>query len=172
MTARGNTGVSLRDRINVATYNPAAFKSDALHFSFEFIVKPEIDEFNKAYWYFERYSVDTVELDEENRPILKKIARDTQLSNKFSSPFPLSYFGIGFPEFSGFNLGLSYSLNRAIEYNYFDQQGPAQVAISKSPTYSEYQFTLTANKQFGDFTIGLINILLMPSFKEYRKFDS
>ena len=28
MTGRGNTGVSVKDRINVSTYNPAAYKAD------------------------------------------------------------------------------------------------------------------------------------------------
>jgi hypothetical protein len=168
MTGRGNTGVSLRDKINVSIYNPAAYKSESAHIAFEFIVKGEIKEFNKSYFY------KTEEVPEPIRT--RDLSGDHNLGgswrhtdNNYTSSLPLSYVGVGFAPIYDFHWGLSYSLNKSIRYDSFAKLSKINDTYLY-PTYNEHQFTVTVNRQFGDFTVGLNNILLMQSFEQYRNF--
>lgn len=165
MAGRGHTGISVRDRINVATQNPAAFRSNRPHFAIEIMVKNEVYEFNEMYWF------NAPSLTEEG----EMEVRYTETNMRYQSPFPFSYFGVGFAPVNNFNFGLSYSLNRSIKYSFMRRDLLAlatnRFLIPRNdtyPTFMEHQLTFTANRQFGNFTIGLNNNLLIHRFEYYR----
>jgi hypothetical protein len=162
MTGRGNTGVSLRDKIKVSIYNPAAYKTETAHISFEFIVKGEIKEFNKSYFY--KSEATRSDVGDPNPGGMWQHS-----DQNYTSSLPLSYIGVGFAPIYDFQWGLSYSLNKSIKYDSFVKIGNI-TDIYLYPTYNEHQFTATINRQFGDLTVGLNNILLLQSFEEYRNF--
>jgi hypothetical protein len=158
MTGRGHTGISISDRINVATQNPAAFRSTAPHFAFEIMLKGEVYEFTDRYW----FNIPSIDEPGKRDDIIRESFR------KYQSPNPFSYFGIGFAPIHGFHTGLSYSLNRSIKFNFFRQALYGMGQIDKYPTFNEYQFTFTVNRQIGDLTIGMNNNVLLQRFDQYR----
>jgi hypothetical protein len=175
MAGRGNTGVSFVDGIGSALYNPAAFRTENDHFTVEFLVKFPTNEFNKQYF--------DVHGEPICRPLYENRASDTggggaggtsaykhyRIGNSYESPIPFSYLGIGLsPIFGDWNLGLSYSLNRSLSYNSYRRTlgGPREIVTM--PSFTERQYTITANKPFGDMTLGLNSIFLHQVYSKYR----
>ena len=138
MTARGNTGVSLKDLINVANYNPAAFRSNHSHFSFEILVKDGTDEFNSLSY------------------------------NRYESPMPISFFGVGLAPYKDYNFGFSYALNRSLKYNSFTRDLYGLDIVDRYPQFCEHQITFTSNINIDNFSLGINNILLVHKYDEYR----
>ena len=157
MTGRGNTGIAEKDRINVATYNPAAYRSDKIHFSFEFTFKSEINEFNTEN-YYEHYNTNGELYKIETKPSV----------NMYKSPYPFTYLGIGFPATQGINYGVSYALNRSIQYDAFRRYRVDDVYWNKYPSFYEHYITLTVNKVLDNLTVGMNNILLIQDFSFYK----
>ncbi|MCK9329149.1 MAG: hypothetical protein PHY08_01415 [Candidatus Cloacimonetes bacterium] len=143
MVARGNTGIAITDRINVAIYNPAAFRSNESHFAFQFIVKDVADEFNTY--------------NTQARP-----------RKEYHSPFAVSFFGIGFNSYNDFHTGISYALTRSIEYNSFLRSLYGTGIVDTYPTFKEHQFTITFAKKFGDLSFGANGNVVLQTFYDYR----
>ncbi len=143
MAARGNTGIAIPDGINSAIYNPAAFRSDENHFSFELLIKDVEKEFNTY--------------NSTSRP-----------RKEYHSPSALGFFGIGLSSYNNFHTGLSYSLVRSIEYNSFLRSLYGTGIVDTYPSYNEHQFTLTFNKQLGYLSVGLNNNIVIQSFTDYK----
>lgn len=141
MTARGNTGIAIPDRINTSLNNPATYRGNKTHFSFEFLVKDGEKEYNII---------------------------DSHKRKRYESPFPLSFVGLGFKTVNNFNYGVSYSLVKSIEYSSFYRSLFGTGAVDYYPTYKEHQLTFTLNRNFGNFTIGINNNLVIQNFDDYR----
>jgi len=158
MTARGNTGISHPDKIATALYNPAAYRSKDSHFAMEALSKFTSNEFNTRYY---RNNYDQTPLDD----------RPHRTENTYLSPDPLSFVGIGLaPIYNNINIGLSYNLNRSIEYDSYwrTTHGNTGGVRDWHPRYKEHHYTLTANRPFGNLTIGANAIMLYQVFQGYR----
>jgi hypothetical protein len=151
--ARGHTGVAMPSRIGGATLNPAVYRADDDHFAIEFLIKSSTKDFN-------------TKLFRENGD---EINRYWRVNNQLRSSLPFSYIGIGLsPMYDNWNMGISYALTRSLEYDAYERNFHGRPRDVRYPTYNEHQFTFTANKQFGDFTVGLNSMLISQVFKEYR----
>jgi len=158
MAARGNTGIALPDKIAASLYNPAAYKSKDSHFAIEALSKFTADEFNIRY-----YRNDLGQTPLDNRP--------RRTGNTYLSPYPLSFVGIGLATTSNnINVGLTYNLNRSIEYDSYWRTTHGLTGGERiwHPKYKEHHYTLTANKAFGNLTLGANAIMLYQVFEGYR----
>jgi len=165
MTARGNTGISLPDKIATSLYNPAAYRSKDAHFAMEAISKFTADEFNIRY-YRKDIGVSLPGMKPETLD-----DRPHRTGNTYLSPYPLSFVGIGLATTSNnINIGLSYNLNRSIEYDSYwrTTHGTTGGVRDWHPRYKEHHYTFTANKALGNLTIGANAIMLYQVFEGYR----
>ena len=185
MAGRGHTGISVADRIGVAAQNPAALRSNVPHISIDLMVKNETNEFNQRNWYLYcrwcgcldicntdcQAQIHAHLLEYHERP---KHPGFTPEGQRYKNHFPVSNFGIAFQPFGdNVNIGLSYNLKRSISYAYHHQHIIDETRYyvrMTNPQFSEHQFILTANKQFGSLTLGLNNNLHFLRFADYRTF--
>ena len=179
MVGRGHTGISVKGNIGSAIHNPAAFHSNSLYLSMDLLLKFPTDEFNLRYYNSDNeYIINSRPLtrtdNEGGTPGLMDVHdKSYRYQNTYQSTTPFSFIGVGLPKFiNNINLGLSYNLNRSIRYEDYKRinfiKAGRGYQIVRQPSLNEYQYTLTANWTFRDFTVGANAIMIHQSYREYR----